>query len=169
MQIRVATLADVHGIAELHVATWRSGYRGQMPDSFLDAMRVERRAEFWRKELAKDNHGVMVAEESSSLPGFGSLIPSRDSDSDSTAVGEIAALYVSSSRWRQGIGRALIATLLESAFASNYSTVTLWVLATNAASIQFYEAVGFRRDGVTKSETLSGGFVLHEIRMRRRM
>ena len=156
------------GIAELHVATWRSAYRGQMPDSFLEALRVERRAEFWRKELARENHGIIVAEERSSLLGFGSLIPSRDSDSDATVVGEIAALYVSSARWREGIGRALMVALLESAFASHYSIITLWVLAANAPSIQFYEAAGFRRDGTAKSETLSGGFIVHEIRMRRR-
>ena len=50
--IRDATLDDALGIAQVHVTTWKSGYRGLVPDSRLESLSVPLRAERWRKSLA---------------------------------------------------------------------------------------------------------------------
>ena len=36
----------------LHVEAWRSAYRGQVPDEYLDALTVQGRLDLWRTLLA---------------------------------------------------------------------------------------------------------------------
>ncbi len=114
MKIRAANASDAPGIARIHVETWRTAYRGQIPDAVLDALDAERRAAFWRERLTQAEDSIFVAEDESVI-GFCSLIPSRDKDADPTVVAEIAAIYVLSERWRQGAGRALCAGALAEA------------------------------------------------------
>jgi ribosomal protein S18 acetylase RimI-like enzyme len=165
--IRPAIPADADAIAEVHVATWQVGYRGQIPDVVLDALDVSSRAVFWREVLSA-SHNVFVAEVGSVIAGFCSLIPSRDDDADNSAVAEIAALYLLPQHWRRGGGRRLCLSAFEAAIRAGFSSVTLWVLSTNCVAIRFYESLGFQRDGAVKSEETSGGDTLHEFRMRRR-
>jgi ribosomal protein S18 acetylase RimI-like enzyme len=163
-----AVPADATAIAELHVATWRDAYRGQLPDTLLDSLDVSHRSRFW-SDVLDDQHNVLIAIHDSVLVGFCSLIPSRDSDGTGRNVAEIAALYVSSKHWRRGVGSALCDRAFKVAADSKYSSITLWVLSSNTAGIHFYEAIGFTRDGTTKAEVDSNGFTYSEIRMRREL
>jgi ribosomal protein S18 acetylase RimI-like enzyme len=165
LTIRRANSDDAASIAEIHVATWRAAYRGQMPDEILDKLDHSQRTCFWREVLSSE-HDVCVATVDSTIAGFCSLIPSRDSDDDPAKVAEIAALYVSAQNWRRGIGRSLCRHGLSIAAGCRYAAVTLWVLATNKSAIRFYEAIGFAPDGATKSELDPTGFNFSEIRMR---
>jgi hypothetical protein len=71
--------------------------------------------------------------------GFCSVIrPARDA----SAPVELAALYVASSHWRRGVGRALVTTAL-----SRDEDVTLWVFAQNDRARGFYAAMRFFDDG----------------------
>jgi hypothetical protein len=78
---------DANAIAEIHVATWRIAYRGQIPATVLDALDVSSCAEFWREKLSAA-HRIFVAELGSLTTGFCSLIPSRDDDADCSIVAE---------------------------------------------------------------------------------
>ena len=124
-----------------------------MPDAILDALDVSKRADFWRGVLSAD-HSVFVAVRDTSIVGFCSLIASRDDDAVDGAVAEIAALYVCSRHWRCGVARALCSHAFAASATAGYSSITLWVLASNSPAISFYAAVGFVRDGVTKANTL---------------
>ncbi|HZB44911.1 MAG TPA: hypothetical protein VE360_06695, partial [Pyrinomonadaceae bacterium] len=46
---REATVADCAAVAEVHVRSWRESFAGIVPQSFLDGMSVERRAEAFEK------------------------------------------------------------------------------------------------------------------------
>ena len=46
------------------------------------------------------------------------------------------------------------------------SQATLWVVHGNASARQFYEARGWRLDGVEKHDDGLTGFALHEVRYR---
>jgi ribosomal protein S18 acetylase RimI-like enzyme len=166
MDIRHATTSDANAIAEVHVATWRDAYRGHMPDAILDALDVSQRADFWHRTLSAE-HSVIVATQDSTITGFCSLIASRDEDAVPGSVAEIAALYVRSRHWRCGVARALCSHVFEAAASAGYSSITLWVIASNSRAIDFYTAVGFAHDGSTKTERIQSGFVLEELRMRR--
>jgi ribosomal protein S18 acetylase RimI-like enzyme len=166
MQVRKATIADVKRIAQIHVETWRAAYRGQMPDAVLDALDVDRRAVFWNNQLATKLHGVSVAEVNQKVVGFCDLIPSRDTDSKSYEIGEIAAIYVHPEIWRKSVGKELCRHSLKEARLQNYAAVTLWVLSSNTAARSFYEAMGFCLDGATKIDRSIQNYELHEVRYR---
>ena len=168
MLVRTAKLNDAQEIARIAVDTWRAAYRGHISDAVLNAQNVERRAALWHDRLSESRGRVFVAEKDGSLVGFCDLIPTRDKDGGPT-VGEIAAIYILSQHWRQGIGRALCDRALSEAQRQGYSVVTLWVLSSNRAARCFYEAMGFSLDGATKIEKASDGSDLHEVRFHRRV
>jgi len=45
--IRSATASDAPAIGHVHVESWRSTYRGLMPDAVLVNLSAEQRATFW--------------------------------------------------------------------------------------------------------------------------
>ena len=165
MQVRQATIADARTIAQIHVETWRAAYRGRMPDVVLDSLDMEKRAAFWKNYLACQSHGTLVAELNQNIVGFCDLIPSRDQDSNPHIIAEIVAIYVHPNHWRQGAGRALCHRTLAAARHGNFSAVTLWVLASNMAARNFYQAMGFQLDSATKSEPMAN-YEIHEVRYR---
>ncbi len=70
--IRDATPDDAQGIAIVHVKTWQCAYRGQMPDSLLDGLSVEKRTEGWRTQLQAPPEGrhTFVAEINGAIVGW---------------------------------------------------------------------------------------------------
>jgi len=164
--VRLATHADARKIAQIHVETWQAAYRGQMPDSVLDHLNVEKRAVFWNTHLSGQPSGTFVAEFKQAIIGFCDLIPSRDKDSNPTTVGEIAAIYVHPEFWRKGAGAALCRFSLREARTQRFGSVTLWILTSNVAARKFYEAMGFSLDGATKVDQCLNNYELHEVRYR---
>ena len=60
--IRTATFDDASTIAEVHVATWQSAYKGLMPDELLQNLNIERRKQGWQSIISEDATAVIVAE-----------------------------------------------------------------------------------------------------------
>ncbi len=57
--VRKAKIEDATGIAEVHVLTWQCAYRGQIPDSYLDGLSIEKRTEGWREQIKLPEEGVL--------------------------------------------------------------------------------------------------------------
>jgi hypothetical protein len=55
MLIRRATLEDAAAIARVRVDTWRTAYRGIVPDEFLDNMSYEGNESRWAEMLKEQN------------------------------------------------------------------------------------------------------------------
>lgn len=160
--IRPALPSDVPTIAEVHVRSWRVAYRGLMPDDFLAALDVPRRAAWWAQVVVDPNVSVLVSTLSGSVIGFCSFLACRDEDAAPRTC-EIATLYLEPSQWRSGFGSALVDRAVDLARIRGFLELSLWVLATNVPARSFYESRGFRADG--KSQTHSRlGTPLHEVR-----
>jgi ribosomal protein S18 acetylase RimI-like enzyme len=156
MNIRVANLADARAVAEVHVSSWQDAYQGLIPDSYLARLSVDKRESAWRESIASGTPELWVAEEHCGVVGWVAFCPSRDQDAPRT-TGEVGALYVLSSHWRQGIGRALWLTARRRLIERLFSRVTLWVLAENERAIRFYTGVGFLPDaGATRVSERDG-------------
>ena len=85
--VRIATPDDARVIAEILVASWQEGYRGQMPDSYLTSLSADARETRWVQSLG-DSTAVLLAEHAGKPLGFVSYRPSRDHDAPETG-GEI--------------------------------------------------------------------------------
>jgi phosphinothricin acetyltransferase len=60
-------------------------------------------------------------------------------------------VYVAEAARGQGVGRALLAALIEASEAVGLWTLFAGVLADNGASLALHERVGFRRVGVQRA------------------
>ena len=85
MIIREATHADIPAIARLHVDSWRTTYKGILPDEFLADLNYEMRERQWQRTLSEEglDTGVFcyVAEdEPGHIVGFVAGGPERTGD-----------------------------------------------------------------------------------------
>ena len=164
MRIRPATLDDAEAIAAVHVRGWQWGYRGILPDAYLEALSVDRRVEQWRSWLLDPGRTVTrVAEgEDGRCLGFAATGPSRDPAADDE-TGEVYAIYVEEEGAGTGMGGALLQHAVQTLRDAGFAHATLWVLDGNARARRFYEKAGWRRDGTTHSEPRED-FVMNETR-----
>jgi GNAT superfamily N-acetyltransferase len=157
--LRNAMSADARSIAEVHVASWRSAYRGALPDEILDSLSVEKRERTWRDILGRDPEGgfTLVAEAEGRIVGFCSVrTPSPDPDLGSN-VAEVGALYVAPDVWRRGIGTALLVRAMSELRIRGCRRVALWLLAGHAQALDFYARLGFAPDGAKRVREQTGG------------
>ena len=140
--IRPATPADAAGVAHVHVESWRSTYRGLMPDAVLDGLSVERRTNFWRQVTERaTKQFVFVAEDEGRTIGF--VNGGLEQDADPHYPAELYALYLLKEHQGRGYGRDLFATTVKTFAQRGHTAMLLWVLSTNP-SRGFYEAMGGR-------------------------
>src|SRR5258708_39833685 len=59
--LRRATLDAAQGIAHAHTASWRTSYRGILPDSLLGRINIDQRASTWRRTLVDPAIFALVA------------------------------------------------------------------------------------------------------------
>jgi ribosomal protein S18 acetylase RimI-like enzyme len=165
--VRPARPQDAGAVARVHVETWRVAYRGELPDDVLDNLSVERRTRLWYERLSEpaERSLTLVAEAQRVIVGFASTGDSRDDDADEL-VGELHALYLDSSYWGRGLGRALQEQAVEQLARDGFTAATLWVLRSNARARAFYERVGWAADGADRTVQL-GSVPLHEVRYTR--
>lgn len=163
-RIRRAVPDDAGAIAGIQARGWSWGYRGQLPDAFLDALSAEDRSPRWRELLANEGprSATFVATGAGRPAGFVSIGPSRDGR-PGDEVGEVYAIYVEPDVAGTGVGRALLGHATAELGARGFRRATLWVLATNARARRFYEVAGWRADGAQKVEA-RGAVELHEVR-----
>jgi ribosomal protein S18 acetylase RimI-like enzyme len=162
MQIREATLADAAGIARVHVDTWRSAYRGIVPDAVLDELSYEQRTNFWEQVLAPTNPTFThVAEDlvTKQIVGFVSGGPAMDKE-DTLYKGELFTLYILDAYQRQGLGKRLFYRTVERLIEMGLNSMLIWVLADNSAR-RFYEGLGGQLVGRQSYE--EGGVTLEEV------
>jgi ribosomal protein S18 acetylase RimI-like enzyme len=136
MDIRRATPYDAGAMAILHVDSWRAAYHGLVPDAFLDALEVDRRAERFREALSAGTEETYLAEQDGDLVGMLTIGACRDEDVDQKITGEIWGIYLAPQYWRQGIGSALC-RYGERLLASAIIRSTLWVFARNKQARRF--------------------------------
>jgi len=167
--IRAATVRDAARIAEVHVRSWQTAYRGHMPAGYLDGLDPADRLPRWQQRLSEPDpagNEVLVADGQEGVCGFSSFGPSRDEDAEAGQVAEVRAIYLMPGILGTGVGRLLMTASVERLDHRGYRAVTLWVLAGNARARRFYELAGFRPDGAVKADD-DLGFLLEEVRYRR--
>jgi len=130
-------------MARVHVETWKSTYRGMVPDERLDQLTVENDiAGGFGRSLLDPPPGVaqFVAESTADgIVGFAMGCPVRQPEPGFT--GELGSIYVLRSYQGGGVGTALVREVARHLLRTGHSTMVVWVLKENPYR-RFYERLG---------------------------
>jgi GNAT superfamily N-acetyltransferase len=139
--IREAQCADANGIAQVHVASWRTSYRHILPDTYLAHLSEAAYSTMWRGALCALNRDqfIYVAEDAERIVGFASGGKERNHDPQFT--GELYAIYLLEAYQRQGVGRRLVKAIVDRLWQADMRAMLVWALAENPAR-QFYVNLG---------------------------
>jgi GNAT superfamily N-acetyltransferase len=150
VSVRPARPDEAEALSETAIAAWREGFHGIVPESVDPARpwRPERIAERLRG-ANRDGSQILAAEVEGEVCGLVLIGPHREAGLP-RHEGEIIALYVHPSRWRQGVGRALVEGALDRLARWGYTEAIVWTLAASPRNLAFYEALGLRRDGAAQ-------------------
>lgn len=133
---------DADALARLHVESWRSAYRGILPDVFLDGPLEEDRLRLWRERAALPSDQrplVLTARLDAALVGFACVFPGADGRWGAL----LDNLHVSPELRGQGIGARLFEMARRRPYpAGTNGRLYLWVLEANADARRFYERHG---------------------------
>jgi L-amino acid N-acyltransferase YncA len=164
MIVRQATISDSPGIARIHVESWKTTYRGQIPDGYLDQLSIPARTKQWEEWFSRNQIRAVVAEDSAGIHGFSGFGACEDSDV-ATRTGEVYSIYLLAEAQGTGTGRCLWQAALRQLKERGFTQVVVWVLDTNLPARGFYEKMGCTLDGGTKTAQI-GGQKLVELRYR---
>ena len=155
--VREACPDDAGGMARVHVESWRTTYRGIVPDGYLAALSYERREEVWRRNL-HSGWAYVAENEAGEIVGFADGGPERTGNP--VYRGELYAIYLLESHQRRGTGRRLVQAVARRLRLEGMHAMLLWVLADNPAC-RFYQALGGQRLRTQQVEI--GGATLDEV------
>lgn len=162
--IRPAEPEDALAVARVHVRAWQAAYRGLLPDTYLDALNPEDRAQRYTfGDLDSLRPATLVALAGGALCGFATTVPTQE-----VGKAELAGLYVDPGHWSHGIGTLLLAEACARLATRGFSDAVLWVLGGNTRAQGFYEQRGWREDGVTRKQDV-WGISVQESRYSRRL
>jgi GNAT superfamily N-acetyltransferase len=140
--VRLARVDDAPAIAEVHVASWRTTYKGIFSDTLLDNLSVDKREQSWRERLAlpEPNSVALVA-----CNVGGSIVGFVSGGAERTGrlgyEGELYAIYLLQVAQRQGLGTLLVQHFVRELRVRGFGSMAVWVLAANPFR-KFYEALG---------------------------
>ena len=163
MLLRSAKPGDEMDVARVHVRAWQTGYRGLLPQGYLDALRAEDRA--WRYDFVTrdpQRPATVVAVDEGAICGFATTFVLHDTPE----YGELAALYVDPEWWRRGVGTALTSAACAALHDRGCREAVLWLLAGNTRGDRFYRRNGWLAEGVGRKDVV-WGVEVDELRYRR--
>jgi GNAT superfamily N-acetyltransferase len=161
----------------VHTAAWRAGYRGIMPEEFLD--RLADPTGRWTRILTTEgeqppmpqrplegSRTLVVEDTTGQVVGICSIGAARSDDSPE--LGELWMLNLAPEAWGSGLAHLLHMYAIEHLRDWGYPEAMLWVVAENGRARRFYEREGWRPDGGTLVDH-SRGFAVSEVRYRLRL
>src|SRR5262245_44013763 len=141
--IRPIQTTDAEILATLHIASWRSAYRGILRDAYLDVDVVDDRHAVWSERLGNLTPFLFgfIAEIETQPVGF-VFLHGHDDPRWGTLIDNVHVLPNLKGR---GLGRHLMAAAAEAASARYPDEgVYLWVFELNTQARGFYAHLGGR-------------------------
>lgn len=140
MKIRKAMEQDVNGIANVHINSWKTTYKGILPDQYLSSMNLEAKKKNWLRNLKMLHNATFVAENTNGeIIGFAAGGPEQTNDP--LIQGEVYAIYFLQEYQRQGLGREMIKAVIHELMKMEHQNLIIWALKDNP-SCGFYRALG---------------------------
>ncbi len=150
MEIRhIRESDDIDAVSRVFARSWKVAYRGIVPDAYLDSLADDR----WSKRFTGLDTFLIVTEKEEII-GVTKYSPARDKNY--AGWGEIVAIYLLPSHYRQGIGSQLLRAAVNELQTLGFDEIYLWVLGENHAARAFYEKNGFVFNGDSQEITIGG-------------
>ncbi|MBP2471344.1 GNAT superfamily N-acetyltransferase [Crossiella equi] len=153
IRVRHAKPADAAGMAQVHVAAWRTAYVDLLAAEVLDGLDVSRSRERWATILFAPPEGsrrLVAVTEDDTVCGMSALGAPRSSEPEGT--GELWMLNVSPDWWGQGVGAALLRAAERELTTLGYWRAVLWVLTGNTRARRFYQREGWTDSGARRQD-----------------
>lgn len=141
VKIRKATLEDANTISNIYALSWKSAYKGIVPQKYLDELKCT----FWVSSFQNwINNNILTAQliYENELP-VGCIAYGKARDGKFAHWGEIISIYLLPGYFRKGYGQKLLQTALSDMKTDGYEKCYLWVLKENYNARNFYEMNGF--------------------------
>ncbi|MFN8063129.1 MAG: GNAT family N-acetyltransferase, partial [Vicinamibacterales bacterium] len=132
---------DVLPVAQVHLESWRSAYRGILSDAYLDGEAEAERRQHWHARFAAgDRHQFgRLAEHAGRTVGFAFVIR----DDEPAPVNLLDNLHVVPDARGLGIGRLLLGAVADELHVRGWDGgLSLWVFEANVDARRFYERHG---------------------------
>lgn len=156
MEIRELLYGDIDAAAAVYVESWQAGYRGLVPQEYLDALTPERWSGNFRASFPDANGpwGLVLCVDGE-IVGVSHLSAARDTALPE-GYGEIISLYLRPAWWDKGLGSALLAAALEELRRRGFTHALLWTFRDNERAQRAYLRAGFTPDGGEKEIEIGG-------------
>ncbi|MGN0650550.1 MAG: GNAT family N-acetyltransferase [Oscillospiraceae bacterium] len=152
MEIRRMLRSDEADVGRLYVQSWQAGYKGLLPQDYLDGL------ESWRWDSKfTEMPGSFVITDGGKIVGHSCARESADEEM--SGWGEVWTLYVLPEYWGKGFGKALLRHTVDWLREQGFERIYLWALETNSRARRFYESQGFCENGDTLCCDIGGATV----------
>lgn len=152
-----AKTSDAVVLSKIHQKSWKSAYRGLVPDVYLNELRSDywtRPFELWLSKGLMSAGMLFVDGEVKGCVVYGA---SR-SESRST-FGEIVSLYMLPGECGKGYGGELLKYAMEELLKENYDGIYVSVFSGNLKARRFYQRNGFKNSGECDIVNIGGSLL----------
>ncbi|MGZ4032322.1 MAG: N-acetyltransferase family protein [Tumebacillaceae bacterium] len=140
--VREARIEDLPAL--LRIYNW--AVRNTTATFDLEEQTLEQRAQWFSHYGGK--HPLLVAEEEGRVIGYSSLSKFRDKQAYGRSVE--SSVYIDHESHGKGVGKLLLAAILQRAEELDYHTVIAGITAGNESSVKLHAKFGFEQVGVFK-------------------
>jgi ribosomal protein S18 acetylase RimI-like enzyme len=158
IEIRRAEAADAHEISRIYALSWKTGYRGMIPQDYLDALSEDYWTPKFQKWLSEGTLRALILSEDS-VPA-GAIAFGKSREKNLPDWGEVASLYLRPEFFRRGYGKKLMEEAFRFFRENGYQDCFLWVLRENERAQAFYRSLGFRMTPDTVSYEIAGKMIV---------
>ncbi|TYR80598.1 GNAT family N-acetyltransferase [Priestia megaterium] len=141
MKIKKADDTYTKEIARIYVDSWRTTYKGLVPDAYLDSLSYEESKLKWTDFLEQQDSIIYVALNSDQqVVGFASAQRATDVNYD----GELYSLYLLKEDQGYGIGKQLVSAITTEFLSKGFRSMMVWAMKQNHSATSFYQRLGGR-------------------------
>jgi len=151
--VRKARFSDIQEIALIHVQSWKSAFKGLMPERYINSYTLEDRKTEWLSILDSGSESVIIAEDNDRLVGFLSF-------SENVNFLYLSKLYLCPSIYGKGVGCLLMKQMESEAQTACIDLIRLYVLDNNQSAMKFYTKQGFEFGDGFESEEFEGETII---------
>lgn len=128
-----ATVAHASLVGEIHSLAWQQAYEGLFPAEYIDTENLEKRKQEFKDALQDERYQYFLVYDEDICVGIVKIFMENEDC-------EIASIYFLKKYCGRGLGRKVIAQLVEM-YKDYY--IYLWTLEENHMARRFYEKNGF--------------------------